>query len=218
LRAVEAPELDNPTHPADAEEPAEHAVIREGQEAWQRIKMTWKDWKKVGAAHVIGRTTAMREAHANKPKGTRYNAALRAWQRKFGFEGLKDKGDRGRLFDAMDHLREIDAWLAKLPDEERLRLHHPSSIWRRWKKSTATPDPVDAMSKPSPYKKLQTEHMGLIEELDRYKREVERGGGDLWSADDRPKDIAKVILGKLTKAKAEKVARAILAALKEAGK
>ena len=46
------------------------------------------------------------------------------------------------------------------------------------------------------------------------KREIERGGGDLWSKDDRPRDIAKVILGKLTKAKAQKVAEEILMALK----
>ena len=52
--------------------------------------------------------------------------------------------------------------------------------------------------------------MALIEERDRYKREVDRGGGDLWSAEDRAQDIARVILGKLTKRKAETVACAIL--------
>jgi hypothetical protein len=56
----------------------------------------------------------------------------------------------------------------------------------------------------------------LQEENDRYKREIERGGGDLWTAEDRPRDIGKIILGKLTKAKAEKVARAILSALRGA--
>jgi len=48
------------------------------------------------------------------------------------------------------------------------------------------------------------------------KREIDRGGGDLWTVDDRPQDIACVILGKLSKTKAEKVAREILTALKEA--
>jgi hypothetical protein len=37
----------------------------------------------------------------------------------------------------------------------------------------------------------------------------------LWAPEDRPRDIAKIILSKLTKTKAEKVAREILAALKE---
>ena len=211
LRAVEAladtDELDNPTHPAES---PETAAIRHGQEAWRRLRAgsTCADWVAVGTAHVIGRTTAMRDGHINKPNGRSYNAAFSAWQKRFGFEGF-DKGDRSRLFDVMDHLKEIDDWLRKLPEPERLRLNHPSSVWRRWKAATAAPKP-DTESKTSPYKKLQAEHMALIEERDRYKREVDRGGGDLWSAEDRAQDIARVILGKLTKRKAETVACAIL--------
>jgi hypothetical protein len=45
------------------------------------------------------------------------------------------------------------------------------------------------------------------------RREIERGGGDLWTAEDRAQDIAKVILSKLTKRKAETVAREILKAV-----
>jgi len=58
--------------------------------------------------------------------------------------------------------------------------------------------------------------MALIEERDRYKREVERGGGDLWSKTDRVRDISKVMIDRLGKTKAEKVAREILSALKGA--
>jgi hypothetical protein len=210
-------ELDNPTHPTSqpTAEPVEHAVVRQGQEAWSRLRnnSTWEDWKKVGAAHVIGRTTAMRDGHINKPKGRSYNAAFSAWQKKFGFQDL-DKGDRSRLFDVMDHLKKIDDWLRKLPESERLRLTHPSSVWRRWKAATREPD---TEPKTSPYKKLQAEHMALIEERDRYKREVDRGGGDLWSAQDKPQDIAKVIFDKVGKSKAEKVARAILKMVRPEG-
>jgi hypothetical protein len=199
-------ELDNPTLP----ESPEIAAIRNGQEAWGRLRAgsTWADWVAVGTAHVIGRTTAMRDGHINKPKGRSYNAAFSAWQKKFGFEGL-DKGARSRLFDVMDHLKEIDGWLQKLPESERLRLNHPSSVWRRWKVATAAPKP-DTEPKLSPYAKLQADHMAVIDERDRLKREVERGGGDLWSAEDRPQDIAKVMLSKLPKRKAEAVARAML--------
>ena len=90
LRAVESvdDELDNPTHheldnptdptPQSTAEPVEHAVVRQGQEAWRRLRdnSTWEDWKKVGAAHVISRTTAMRDGHINKPKGRSYNAKI----------------------------------------------------------------------------------------------------------------------------------------------
>jgi hypothetical protein len=205
-------ELDSPTDPTPhyTEEPVEHAIVRQGQEAWGRLRnnSTWEDWKKVGAAHVIGRTTAMRDGHINKPKGRSYNAAFSAWQKKFGFQGL-DKGDRSRLFDVMDHLNEIDGWLKKLSDTERLRLNHPSSLWRKWKAATATPKP-DTKPKPSSMQKLKDELVTVIEERDRYKREIDQGGGDLWNVQDHPRDIAKVIFDKVGKSKAEKVARAIL--------
>jgi hypothetical protein len=202
-------ELDNPTHPVGGES-SEIVAIRHGQEAWYRLRggSSWSDWVAVGTAHVIGRTTAMRNGRTNKPKGRSYNAAFSAWQKKFSFEGL-DKGDRFRLFDVMDHLKEIDGWLKKLPESERLRLNHPSSVWRRWKAATAAPK-SDTEPKTSPYKKLQAEHMALIEERDRYKREVDRGGGDLWNKTDRPKDISKVMINQLGKTKAEKVAHEIL--------
>jgi hypothetical protein len=112
----------------------------------------------------------------------------------------------------MDHLNEINGWLQKRPGSERVRLNHPSSVWRRWKAATAEPKP-DTEAKLSPMRKLQDSLAAAIEERDRYKREVERGGGDLWASEDRASDIAKVILSKLTKRKAETVARAILKAV-----
>jgi hypothetical protein len=42
--------LDNPTD-------REQSIIVDGQEAWHRLgrDQTWDDWKRVGAAHVLGR-------------------------------------------------------------------------------------------------------------------------------------------------------------------
>jgi hypothetical protein len=189
---------------------SEEAVLHRGRDAWNRLRanQTWDDWKAVGKAHVIGQATAMRDAHINKPKGRSYNAAFSAWQKKFGFEGL-DKGVRSRLLEVMKHLAEIDAWLAKLPPTEQQKINHPNTVWRRWKASTVVPDPK-APPKVSAYQKLSESVAALQEENDRMKREIERGGGDLWSATDRPRDIAKVIFDKVGKSKAEKVARAIL--------
>ena len=56
--------------------------------------------------------------------------------------------------------------------------------------------------------------LSLAEENHRMREEIERGGGDLWTKDDRPEDIADVMMAKLTVAKAERVARAILALVK----
>jgi hypothetical protein len=212
LRAVEPTEveLDNPVPPS---EPPVHAAVRQGQEAWQRLRShsTWEDWKKVGAALVIGRAEAMRDGHVNKPRGRSYNAAINAFLKKFGFDGL-DSGDRSRLLDVMDSLKEIDGWLQKLPESERLRLNHPSSVWRRWKASKKEKDP----NRVSPVQKLKDALVAAVEERDRLKREVESGGGDLWRKTDRVKDISKVMIDQLGKTKAARVAHEILAALKEA--
>ena len=197
-------ELDNPARPA---EPV-HTVVLQGQEAWQRLRShsTWEDWKKVGAALVIGRGEAMRDGHVNKPKGRSYNAAINAFLKKFGFDSL-DSGDRSRLFDVMDHLNEIESWLNKLPLKERLRLNHPASMLRRWKAATAEKKNSNSEQKVSPQQKLKDELVRLQEDNDRMKREIERGGGDLWSAEDRPRDIANVMFRKVGKTKAEKIAR-----------
>jgi hypothetical protein len=117
----------------------------------------------------------------------------------------------------MKHLVEIDAWLAKLPPAEQLKINHPNTVWRRWKAATVVPDP-NAPPKVSPYQKLSESVQTLQEENDRMRREIERGGGDLWTPEDTPKVIAKIMLGKLSKSKAENVAREILKALKGANK
>ena len=69
--STDTDELDYPTHPAES---PEIAAIRRGQEAWRRLRAgsTWADWVAVGMAHVIGRSTAMRDGHINKPKGRSY--------------------------------------------------------------------------------------------------------------------------------------------------
>jgi hypothetical protein len=212
LRAIDAApvELDCPT----LAEQVPDAAVRQGQEAWRRLRenSTWEDWKRVGRAHVVGRAAAMRHGHVNKPKGRSYNAVFSAWQKKFGFADF-DKGDRARLFDVMDHLTEIEDWLGKLPPTERLRLNHPTSVWRRWKAATkaatAAPDKVSSVQK------LKNSIIALEEENTRMKREIARGGGDLWTPEDRPQDIAKIMLTKLARSKAEKVAREILKMVKE---
>jgi hypothetical protein len=61
--------------------------------------------------------------------------------------------------------------------------------------------------------KLKDELNAVVEERNRYKREVEQGGGDLWRKTDRVGDISKVMISQLGKTKAEAVARAILKAV-----
>lgn len=109
-----------------------HAVER-GREAWRRLKTdsTWDDWVVVGTALDIGRTECMRRAGSNHPIGRAYNEAFSAWLARNEFADI-DKGTRSRLLDCIEHRAEVESWRASLKLDERLRLNHPNSVWRRW--------------------------------------------------------------------------------------
>ncbi len=172
--------LDNPTD-------REQSSILHGQEAWDRLGRdhTWENWRHVGAALLIGRSRAMREAGVNRPVGRRYNVLFAAWLNKFGFENL-DKGDRSRLFAVMDHLHEIETWRATLTPTQRLRLNHPSAVLRKWKSANAIAR----------------------------NRSPAKGSQPLrWDPADQPEDIATAMVAKLSRNKAAAVAGAILKAL-----
>jgi hypothetical protein len=213
LDALPGAKTDELTQVNSSNSTSEDTVIHRGKEAWHRLRThtTFEDWKAVGKACSIGQATAMRDAHANKPKGRGYNAAISAWGKKHGFADL-DKGVRSRLLDVMSHLAGIEAELAKLSDTKRQELNHPNAVWRFWKRVTK---PASAEQRTSPVQKLKDTIVDLQEQNDRMRREIERGGGDLWNKTDRVKDISKVMINQLGKTKAEKVAREILAALKE---
>jgi hypothetical protein len=188
-------------------------IIKRGQAAWHRVRggQCWEDWLLIGTALLIGRAGAMHEAGTNQSNGAKYNAPFSRWLRATKFDVI-DKTTRARLFDVMDHRHEIEQWRSTLPISQKLSLNHPTSVLRKWKTSTRIP-----LAEPpvSPMAKLKAAHVAQIEENHRLKREVELGGGDLWTAQDRPDDIARVMVGKLSPTKAEHVARAMLRRLKE---
>jgi hypothetical protein len=194
--------LDNPTD----------RTILHGQQAWHRLGRdhSLENWRHVGAALLIGRSWAMREAGVNRPVGRRYNILFAAWLNKFGFENL-DKADRSRLFAVMDHLPEIEAWRATLTPTERLRLNHPSAVLRKWKSANAISQ--NRNSRLSPLKKCREDTVALKQEIFRLRQECERLGGDCWQPADRPEDIATAMVAKLSTNKAAAVAAAILKAL-----
>jgi hypothetical protein len=183
-----------PVSRLDAPTDREESAIRHGQEAWHRLGRdhTWQDWRHVGAALVIGRSGAMRDAAVNRPVGRRYKLAFAAWLKQFGFENI-DKADRCRLFAVMDHLEEIETWRATLTPAERRRLNHPSAVLRKWKSAYAISS--DQKPRSSPMKKCRQENS--------------------WEPTDPPEDIAAAMLVKLGTDKAAAVAGAILNALEE---
>ena len=183
-------------------------IVRLGQEAMARKRRAWDDWLAIAAALEVGRTDLMRALHTNHAHGRRYEKAMGEWLIAHGFKEI-NKSTRSRLLECLKHKVEIQAWRSRLTDAERFAFSHPDTVLRKWKASTVVPDP-NAPLRISRTQKIKDELFAVTEERDRYKREYERGGGDLWSAEDRAQDIAKVIFGKLNRSKAERVARAIL--------
>jgi hypothetical protein len=193
---------------------SDEAQIRSGREALDRIAncQAWADWLSIGAALLIGRNAAMREANTNQPVGRRYNEVFGDWLARLGFDRI-DKSVRARLMECMDHRAEIETWRSTLAINKRMELNHPTTVLRHWRAATQLPKPESRLS---PFAKMKESIISLSEENTRLKREVDRGGGDLWSKDDRPEEIASVMVAKLSRTKAEKVAREILRRLKEA--
>ena len=186
-------------------------IVRLGQEAMARKRRAYDDWLAIAEALDVGRTDVMRVLYTNHAHGRRYEMAMGEWLIAHGFKEI-NKGTRSRLLECLKHKVEIQAWRSRLTDAERFAFNHPDTILRKWKAATVVLDP-SAAPRISPVQKLKDSVVALHEENDRMRREIERGGGDLWSAEDRAQDIAMVILSKLTKRKAETVARAILKAV-----
>ncbi len=195
--------------------PEVEEIHRRAAEAWERLErgQTFADWLTVGASLETDRAEAMREAHVNKPQGKGYCAAFSRLIASRPFAKL-EQTTRARLLEVMEHCAEIEAWLATPPLSKRLQLNHPHSVLRGWKAATKVSYP----NKPKPesaVSKLNTSIATLEEENHCLKQEIARGGGDLWTAKDRPKDIARVMVEKLSRAKAEAVARAIMKLINE---
>jgi hypothetical protein len=190
-------------------------TIRLGQAAMTRLARSWDDWMLVAAALDVGRTEAMRTAHTNQPVGKRYEREMARWLSANGF-ALIDKGDRSRLLDCLEHRDKIERWRAGLTSNQRAKLNHPSAVLRKWRKSIAATVPDAEPKRLSPHAKNKEIIIGLEEENHRLRREVERGGGDLFSLEDTNRDVAKVLVAKFGPARWQKVVREAAKLIKEA--
>ena len=105
-------------------------IIKRAQAVVARLEhnLSWDvDWRSLILALGLGRTTAMREAAINEPKGYKYQNSIRAFLCRHGFDGIH-KADRCRLFECHFHLDEINAWRSALPAEEQQTLNHPRVV------------------------------------------------------------------------------------------
>ena len=126
-------------------------IVREGKAAWGRLKQgsgTWEDWKAVGYALLEGRTIAMRSARSRR---VGYGPALSSWF--FDNRLNLSPTDRAMLFKVMEILPAVEAWRETLPPMRRLRMNHPGTVLKNYKKaigSKPAPECVTSPSSPAP--------------------------------------------------------------------
>ena len=113
-----------------------NAVYREGREALDRISTgrDWSDWQKIGAALAAGRAEAMRIANTNRPKGKKYNQDFRDVLKREHLDSINST-TRYQLLQIAENLPAIEEWREKLDPDRRLKLNHPSAIWRNWQRT-----------------------------------------------------------------------------------
>jgi hypothetical protein len=202
--SLKAEELRNQAF-ADITSAPDVKTIRDGQTCLGGLRQSWENWIGVGRALLVGRTVSMRAAHTNKPQGRAYNETMGQWLAAYGFDKVPQT-TRHDLFACMDNLDAIQTWRSNLEEADRGRWNDPGTVLNRWRRSQAA----------EPRQKHNGLRQRLAEretELARLRREVERGGGDLWAPEDRAEDIAAVMVKRLSRYKAEKTARVMLAML-----
>lgn len=125
------------TLPAKA---SDNEIIATGMDAWEWCKAnpdrTWKQWKRVGAALLVGRRGAQREAGTDDIQSHAYRSKFGPWLKKHGFDDDNmDKTVRADLLNIMENLESVEKYLAdlaKLEPLKRAKWTHPANIWDAW--------------------------------------------------------------------------------------
>jgi len=111
--------------------------VQDGTEAWKRIKaadlVNFYDWLQVAEALEIGQEACMVEARKDKPEGGAYARLFKDWLERNGFNDM-DQGARQRALAVLRNRASIEEWRATLEPVARLRVNHPQSVLRGWKK------------------------------------------------------------------------------------
>ena len=73
---------------------------------------------------------------ANSAWGQHYSREFGKWIKEHGFDRMP-KSTRSVAIELHEHIAEITAWRATLPERQRRQLVHPTSNVRRWRAATA---------------------------------------------------------------------------------
>jgi hypothetical protein len=115
----------------------EHRIIKQGLDSWQGINQanSFENWKKIGAALLIGKRRALRITGANAPSGQNYCREFNRWVLEHHFERMPAP-TRSVAIELAENEQAISAWRDALPEWQRRRIIHPLSVTRRWRAAT----------------------------------------------------------------------------------
>jgi hypothetical protein len=139
----------------------------------------------------VARTEAYAVAKTNEVKSYACRKAFGEILKREVLDEL-NKGTRDQCFKILEHLPAIKEWHAELDQVERLKINHPSTILRHWKKTSAGADALfkeEASKKKTKrvkqaalrkqvdqlkdrIKEVEQERDNANEKLDQYKREA----------------------------------------------
>ena len=130
---------------------AECRVIREGLDSWREIKSvgSFENWKKVGAALLIGKRRALFVTGANRAWGRNYSREFNQWIIEHSFDHMPAP-TRSVAIELAENAQAITAWRNSLPEKQRRRLINPQSVVKRWRASQLQSDSCRPSDKPSP--------------------------------------------------------------------
>ena len=158
-------------------EPSEAGAVYDALVAWREIQTrpSFDKWMTIGEALLKGREWAKEFTGAHGAHGTAYQRAFRLWLLGNNFEAWADKSfgrTRAHLLSIMERRGEVEAWLSELPVNERVKLTHPTTIWRRFK---GVRGPKNLRGVPPTFAALEAE----LERRDLYIAELEAQVEDL---------------------------------------
>ena len=173
---------------------AEDTQLDAAREVWSGLKRTFQSWM------VLGRGVRIIRQRADQIGGRKTFQRLMAEQG-FQMDGPKaqrqfNKVTATRLLQVMAREPEVIEWHESLSPADQIAWASPDAVLNHCPIFAKPKDPDTSLS---PFEKLKQVNLDLQERLHRAEEEIKRGGGDLWTKDDRPEDIANIMMSKLSR-------------------
>jgi succinate dehydrogenase/fumarate reductase flavoprotein subunit len=122
-------------------------TIKAGREAWKRIKKTparkkqnYRDWQALSDALEMGESVCAKMA--GKKEGGGYARLMKAWLQLNDMSDIATSTRAWMRAVRKDQLA-IEAWRNSLPPEQRMKLTHPLTILKHWKKASQRPNQAE---------------------------------------------------------------------------